>query len=65
MISDRDDIKMNFEKIRAIVEWDTSNHLKDVQAFLKFVNFYRDFIKNFSKIFKSLIRLIRKYQSFY
>ncbi len=65
MIVDRDDIKMNFEKIRAIVEWNTSNHLKDVQAFLRFVNFYRRFIKNFSKIAKSLIRMTRKNQSFY
>ncbi len=65
MIIDRDDIKMNFEKVRTIVEWDTSNHLKDVQTFLKFVNFYRRFIKNFFKIVKSLIRMTRKNQSFY
>jgi hypothetical protein len=65
MIIDCDDIKMNFEKIRAIVEWDTSNHLKDVQAFLRFVNFYRRFIRDFFKIVKSLIKLIRKDQSFY
>jgi hypothetical protein len=60
MIVDRDEIKMNFEKIKAIVEWDTSNHLKEIQTFLKFVNIYRRFIKNFSKIVKSLIRLTRK-----
>ncbi len=65
MIVDRDDIKMNSEKIRAIVKWDTSNHLKDVQAFLEFVNFYRRFIKDFFKIVKSLIKLTRKDQSFY
>jgi hypothetical protein len=45
MIIDREDIKMNFEKIRTIVEWDTSNHLKNVQAFLRFVNFYKRFVK--------------------
>jgi hypothetical protein len=61
----RDDIKMNSEKIKAIVEWETSNHLKEVQAFLEFVNFYRRFIKNFFKLVKSLIRLIRKNQLFY
>jgi hypothetical protein len=65
MIIDRDDIKMNSEKIKAIIEWKTSNHLKEIQAFLEFVNFYRRFIKNFSKIVKSLIRLTRKNQSFY
>ncbi len=65
MIIDRDDIKMNFEKIKTIVEWDTSNHLKDVQTFLRFVNFYRRFIKNFFKIVKSLIKMTRENQSFY
>jgi hypothetical protein len=65
MIIDRDDIKMNFGKIKMIVKWDTSNHIKEVQAFLKFVNFYRRFVKDFFKIVKSLIRLIRKNQSFY
>jgi hypothetical protein len=65
MIVNRDEIKMNFEKIKAIVEWNTSNHLKKISTFLKFVNFYKRFIKNFSKIVKSLIRLTRKNQSFY
>jgi hypothetical protein len=62
MIIDRDDIKMNLEKVKAIVEWNTSNHFKNVQAFLRFVNFYRRFIRNFFKIVKSLIKLIRKNQ---
>jgi hypothetical protein len=65
MIVDRDDIKMNLDKIKTIVEWKTSNHLKKIQAFLEFVNFYRRFIKDFSKIVKSLIRLTKKNQSFY
>ncbi len=65
MIIDRDDIKMNLEKIKAIVEWNTSNHLKNVQTFVRFVNFYKRFIKNFFQIAKSLIKLIRKNQLFY
>jgi hypothetical protein len=65
MIIERDDIKMNSEKIKTIVEWSTSHHLKNVQVFVKFVNFYKRFIKNFSKIVKSLIKLIKKNQSFY
>jgi hypothetical protein len=65
IIIDRDEIKMNSEKVKAIVEWKTSNHLKEVQVFLEFVNFYKRFIKNFFKLVKSFIRLIRKDQSFY
>jgi hypothetical protein len=53
MIMSRDDIKMNFEKMKAIVEWEKSTHLKKIQAFLKFVNFYKRFIKNFFQIVKS------------
>jgi hypothetical protein len=65
MIVDRDEIKMNFEKVKAIVKWETSNHLKNVQAFLEFVNFYKRFIKNFFKIVKSLIKLTKKNHLFY
>jgi hypothetical protein len=65
MIVSRDDIKMNSEKVRAIVEWKTSNHLKEIQAFLEFVNFYKRFIKNFFKLVKSLIKLTRKDQFFH
>jgi hypothetical protein len=64
MIVNRDDIKINFEKIKAIVEWEQFTHLKEIQAFLKFVNFYKRFIKNFFQIVKSLVKFIRKDQLF-
>jgi hypothetical protein len=64
MIVDRDEIKMNFEKIKTIVEWSKLTHLKEVQTFLKFVNFYKRFIKDFSNVAKSLVKLIRKDQLF-
>jgi hypothetical protein len=32
MIVKRDDIKMNSEKVRAIVEWEKLTHLKEIQA---------------------------------
>ncbi len=34
--------------------------MKEIQTFLNFVNFYRRFIKDFFKVAKSLVRLIRK-----
>jgi hypothetical protein len=64
MIVDRDDVRMNSETIKAIVEWKTSRHLKKVQAFLSFTNFYRRFIKNFFRIAKSLVSLIKKKRFF-
>ena len=33
-------IKINSEKVRVIAEWPVSKSVKDVQFFLKFVNFY-------------------------
>jgi hypothetical protein len=60
LIIKRDEIKMNSKKIKIILQWSTSQNLKQMQKFLKFCNFYRRFIRNFVKIVKSLIKLIRK-----
>ena len=42
-----DDVKMNSEKVKAIQNWETSQNVKNVQAFLEFANFYHWFIINF------------------
>jgi hypothetical protein len=60
LIIKRDEIKMNSKKIEIILQWSTSQNLKQIQKFLEFCNFYRRFIRNFVKIVKSLIKLIRK-----
>jgi hypothetical protein len=60
LIVDRNEIKMNSEKIETILQWTTSQNLKQIQRFLEFYNFYRRFIRNFAKIVKSLIKLTRK-----
>ncbi len=52
MIVERDEIKINFEKIKTIMKWRKFTHLKKIQTFLKFVNFYKWFIKDFFKIVK-------------
>ncbi len=54
------ELKMNFRKVQAIVEWSTSTNLTQMQFFVDFCNFYRRFIKNFSKIVRSLIQLTQK-----
>ena len=50
-------IKMDPTKISAISDWPTPKNKKEVQCFLGFANFYRRFIKNFSKIAKPLTLL--------
>jgi hypothetical protein len=64
LIVRRGKIRMNSIKIEIILQWTTSQNLKQVQSFLRFCNFYRRFVKNFAKIVKSLIRFTRKDISF-
>jgi len=53
-------LKMNSRKIQAVVEWSTFTNLTQMQFFIDFCNFYRRFIKNFSKIVWSMIQLTQK-----
>jgi len=55
-----EELKMNLRKVQAVVEWSTSTNLTQMQFFVDFCNFYRRFIKNFSKIVRSLIQLTQK-----
>jgi len=57
-------LRMNFNKVTVIVSWIISINLKKIQSFMKFVNFYHHFIKNFLKLVKSFIQLTRKNMSF-
>ncbi len=57
-------LRMDPEKVKAIVDWRTPTNLKQVQGFVGFANFYRRFIKDFSKIVKPLAQLTKKDQLF-
>ncbi len=57
-------LRMNLSKMTVIVSWITSINLKEIQSFVKFVNFYCCFIKNFLKLVKSFTQLTRKNMSF-
>jgi len=52
-----EELKMNLRKVQAVVEWSTFTNLIQMQFFVDFCNFYWRFIKNFSKIVRSLIQL--------
>jgi len=47
--------RMNLSKVTIIVSWITSINLKEIQSFVRFINFYHHFIKNFLKLVKSFI----------
>ncbi len=53
-------LKMNSRKVQAVVDWPTLNNLTQMQFFIGFCNFYRRFIKDFSKIVRSMVRLTQK-----
>ncbi len=55
-----EELKMNLRKVQAVVEWSTSTNLTQMQFFVNFCNFYRRFIKNFSKIVYLLIQSTQK-----
>ncbi|KAI6777561.1 uncharacterized protein J7T54_006734, partial [Emericellopsis cladophorae] len=51
---------MDPEKVRTVRDWKTPTCVTDVQAFLGFGNFYRRFIRDYSKITAPLNRLTKK-----
>ncbi|KAG9186916.1 hypothetical protein G6011_01003 [Alternaria panax] len=53
-------VKMNPKKISAVQEWPTPKTVKDVQSFLGFANYYRKFIKDYSKITVPLSEITKK-----
>ncbi len=60
VIVSEQDLHMNSSKIIIIVNWTTSINLKEIQSFVRFVNFYHCFIRDFFKLVKSFTQLTRK-----
>ena len=52
-------ISIDFEKIQTILDWEAFTLVKDVQAFLGFSNFYRQFVERFSQRTRLLIKLTK------
>lgn len=60
MIISTDGIKMDPAKVEAIRQWNAPTCVKEVRAFMGFCNFYRRFIKGFSKVVAPLNELTKK-----
>lgn len=57
-------IQMDASKVQAVQEWPTPTSVKEVQSFLGFANFYRRFIKGYSRIATPLTELTKKDKGF-
>ena len=57
-------ISMDRHKVDTLLCWAQPQSLREVQCFLGFANFYRSFIKNYSKVASPLIALTRKDRPF-
>ena len=58
IIISTENIRMNFKKVKIIVNWQSSINFKEIQKFINFCNFYRRFIKKFSKIVRLMLKFI-------
>jgi len=56
----RNGIRMSTGKVEAVLGWKTPGSLTEVQSFLGFANFYRRFIKDYSRIARPLTELTKK-----
>ena len=57
-------ITMDLGKVKGIQEWPTPTMVKQVQSFLGFGNFHRQFIRHFSELAKPLNDLLKKDHEF-
>ena len=54
LIISKGQIKMDPGKVKGVINWPIPKSHKELQGFLGFLNFYRHFIENFSKIARLL-----------
>lgn len=59
-IVSQDGLKMDPSKVNTVLDWPIPHHIKAVQSFLGFANFYRRFIRNYSRIVSPLTALTKK-----
>ena len=57
-----EEIKIEKEKVKVVLNWPVSKSVKDIQKFVGLANYYRRFVEGFAKIARLLHELIRKKQ---
>ena len=59
-----DQVQMDPIKLKGISDWPTSSTIKETRKFLGFCNFYRKFIKDYTKITSPINQLVKKNTKF-
>jgi hypothetical protein len=57
-------VQMDPSKLAAITSWPIPKSVRDIRVFLGLANFYRRFVRNFSKIVSPMTSLLRKNHKF-
>ena len=57
-----DEIKIEEEKMREVLDWPMPKGVKNIQKFLELANYYWQFIKDFLSIARPLHNLVKKDQ---
>ena len=60
-----EEIKIEKEKIKRVLDWPISKEVKNIQKFLGLINYYQQFIQDFTAIAKPLHNLVKKNQKWY
>ena len=60
VIIGEDGVRTEKEKVQEVIEWPIPKSMKDVQKFLGLANYYKWFVKDFSRIAKPLHEMTRK-----
>jgi len=55
-------IKIEEEKVKVVLDWLVSKLIKDIQKFLRLANYYKRFMKKFTKIVRPFHELTKKEQ---
>ena len=55
-----DGLRMDPEKVKAILEWPTPKNVGEVRSFNCLASFYKKFIRNFSSVCNGMIETIRE-----
>ena len=60
VVIEPDGVKIEKEKVQRVINWLVLRSVKYIQKFLGLANYYKQFVKDFTRIAKHLYEMIRK-----